>query len=62
MRGQLQKDVQALLRRKFLVKIAIGSVGFRKAFEFANRFLHTRKIPSATAADQPSPRELLVMR
>jgi hypothetical protein len=60
--GQLQKNVQALLWGKFLIKIAIGLVGFLKAFEFANRFLHERKIPSATAADQPSPRELLVIR
>jgi len=43
MLGQLHKNVQALLRGKFLIKIAIGSVSLWQAFEFANRFLHRER-------------------
>jgi len=49
MLGQLQKNAQALLRGKSSIKIAIGPVRLRKAFKFANRFLHARKIPSLNA-------------
>jgi hypothetical protein len=49
MLGQLQKNIEPLLRRKLFVKIPIGSIGFSKTLEFLDRLLHAGEIPSLAA-------------